>query len=105
MEVIAFDIYSFEFFVGHLDSTFIFGCVQCRVDLQSLGRFCARDQFYNQVMADQRTAPPILCHMTKQAMFDLVPLAGARRKVADVQDQTRRVGQFLQRDFPETATA
>ena len=38
-------------------------------------------------------------------MLDLVPLAGARREVADLQRQAQVVGQLLQRHLPQPAAA
>src|ERR1700704_1839554 len=52
-------------------------------------------------MTDQRPPPPILRNMTKHPMFDLVPLAGPRRKVPDVERQTDLVGELLECDLPQ----
>ena len=92
MEITPFDIDRIEFLVCHFDSAFIFRRVQLRFDLQSGLGLCAGDQLYDQIMADERTTPPVLRDMTKQSMFDLVPLAGAWWKVADVQRQAGFIG-------------
>ena len=52
-------------------------------------------------MTDQRPPPPILRNMTKHPMFDLLPLAGPRRKVPDVERQTDLVGELLEFDLPQ----
>src|SRR5438034_3751842 len=52
-------------------------------------------------MTDQRPPPPILRNMTKHPMFDLIPLAGPRRKVPDVERQTDLVGELLEFDLPQ----
>ncbi len=49
--------------------------------------------------------PRQFCVMNeKHAVFDLVPLARSRRKVADGDAQPGLVGQFLQGDLPQSAT-
>ena len=52
-------------------------------------------------MAGQRFATPVRRDMTEHAMFDLVPLAGTGRKVADRKAKTDMVGQSLQSYFPQ----
>ena len=52
-------------------------------------------------MTDQRPPPPILRTMTQHPMFDLLPLAGPRRKVPDVERQTDLVGELLEFDLPQ----
>src|SRR5216117_1774423 len=52
-------------------------------------------------MTDQRPPPPILRNITKHPMFDLIPLAGPRRKVPDVERQTDLVGELLEFDLPQ----
>ena len=51
-------------------------------------------------MTAQRPPPPILRNMTKHPMFDLMPLAGPRRKVPDVERQTDLVGALLEFALP-----
>ena len=49
--------------------------------------------------------PRQFCVMNREhAVFDLVPLARSRRKVADGDAQPGLVGQFLQGDLPQSAT-
>ena len=69
--------------VGNLDP--------CRVDIRVKAAFhgqtCLGSGGGNEVdddfMTDQRFAPPVLADEREQSVFDLVPLAGARREVAD----------------------
>src|SRR5262249_6973657 len=57
-------------------------------------------------MAQQRSASPILGDETEQPVLNLVPFAGAWRKMTYVQFQPQRVRQVLQRYLPQTrATA
>ncbi len=54
------------------------------LDLQSFGRGGVGDEIDNAVMAYERTTPPILGNVAEHAMFNLVPLAGPRREVTDM---------------------
>src|SRR3990172_7676844 len=56
-------------------------------------------------MAHQRPTAPVLSDMAKHAMLDLVPLAGPRRKVADLQGQAQCIRQVLQGNFPQPVAA
>jgi hypothetical protein len=42
------------------------------------------DQFDDDAIADQRFGPPILGNEREQAMLDLVPFAGPRRQMVDL---------------------
>ena len=42
--------------------------------------------------------------MAEQAVLNLVPLAGARREMADVDAQTRLIGELLQSVLPGACT-
>src|SRR5512135_3182125 len=52
-------------------------------------------------MADQRPTPPVHRDVREEPVLDLVPLARARREVADGDLQTRLVGEALQFHLPE----
>jgi Endosomal/lysosomal potassium channel TMEM175 len=53
------------------------------------------DQINDDLVTDQRRAPPVLADEREQAVFDLIPLAGARRKMADRNLQARFVCELL----------
>jgi hypothetical protein len=53
------------------------------------------------LMTDQGFAAPVLADEGEQAMFDLVPFAGARGKMADFDVQSGFISQFLQLQFPK----
>ena len=65
----------------------------------------AGDQVDDDVVTDQGLALPVLGDMAEHPMLDLVPFAGPRREVADVDGQAQLARQVLQRDFPEPAAA
>ncbi len=64
------------------------------------------DQVDNHIQADKRLSLPVHRNVIEQSMFDLVPLAGARREMTHMNRQATLVRKFLQTIFPEAiATA
>src|SRR5262252_11221484 len=61
----------------------------------------SRDQLDNHPIADKGLGTPVLADEGEQAVFDLVPLAGAGRQVADHDVEAEFVGQLLQLAFPQ----
>ena len=59
------------------------------------------DQVDHHFMTDQRFAPPVLGDGREQPVFDLVPLAGARRKVTHRNFQPGFIREFLQLQLPQ----
>src|SRR5260370_37628766 len=62
---------------------------------------CGGNEVDNNLVTDQGFATPVLADEGEQAMFDLVPFAGARRKMADSDVQSGFIGQVLQIQFPK----
>src|ERR1700690_2553849 len=56
----------------------------------------------NYFVAGEWATAPVLADETEEAMFDLVPFAGPRRKMTNFQPQAQVIGQLLQSDFPKT---
>ena len=90
------------FLVGDLDAGIVRVGIERRLDDQTCFRRGRGDQVDHGLMAYQGTATPVLCDEAKEAMLDLVPFAGARRKMADYQLETQLVRQLLQRHLPKT---
>ena len=59
------------------------------------------DQVDHRGQTDQRLASPVHGDIGEQAMLDAVPLARARRIVADRDRQARAIGKALQFPFPQ----
>src|SRR5271156_1195014 len=74
--------------------------VQLRLHPQASRRTRVTDQVDHGLKRAEGTAAPVLRDVTKQAMLDLVPLAGTRWKMRDMDRQTQVVGQALQFLFP-----
>ena len=78
--------------------------VDIGVDFAFHGQACGccgcGDEINDDLMADERLAPPVLADKREKTVFDLVPLAGTRREVTDGDFQSSFVGQLLQFPFP-----
>ena len=94
-----------QFFVRHFDTRWIETLVEFGLDFETLWSRSRRNQVEDDFVTHQRSATPILRDVAKHAMLNLVPLAGARRKVADLQRNAQPIGQVLQGNFPQPVTA
>src|SRR5450756_2806096 len=103
MKVSAFQVYRNEFVGCDRDAGRVAAAVESRAYLQPcLGRRVG-DEIDDDLVADQWLAAPVLCDVAEHAVFDLVPLAGAGREVADVDGQAQLGRQVLQGYLPEPA--
>ena len=77
--------------------------VQHATDLEARRGSRGRDEADAGRMREQRLAAPVLRDEREETMLDLVPLAGARRAMADRNHQSRLLGQLLELDrfFPQ----
>ena len=86
--------------LGHLRGRYLdFGgigylCQFC-LDLEPCSCSGAGNQIDDGLIADQRSCPPVLCDEGKHAVFDLVPLAGSRRKMRHLDMQAGEISQML----------
>ena len=60
-----------------------------------------RDQVHHNLERLERNAPPVSGDVAEQAVFDLVPFAGARRIVADLDSEASLVGKSLEFETPQ----
>src|SRR2546427_4940743 len=74
--------------------------VQFRFDAQPRRRSRVANKRDHRLEGMERTTAPILGDVTEEAMLDLVPLAGARREMRDVNPEAHVVGQPLQLLLP-----
>src|SRR5271166_304417 len=75
--------------------------VQLGTNVEPLIGGRAANQIDHDLAADQRTPAPIVGDMAEHPMFDLVPLAGSRRHMTDLDYQVQLVGQLLQLQAPQ----
>src|SRR5271157_748775 len=73
---------------------------QLGLDLESVAGLGAADEIDDGFVADQGSRPPVLRDERKHPMFDLVPLAGTRGKMRDMNLQPGEIGQTLHPHFP-----
>gem|GEM_PF-4506433 len=77
------------------------GGVQFAPDPETRSRGGSPNEVHDHFMADQRLAAPVLADGGKQAVFNLIPLAGSGRQVAHCDLQSGFVCQTLQLQLPE----
>ena len=102
MELVSFDVDGFEFFIGYKHAFGVVGIVEFSANSQPSARFGAGDEIDNDLMTDQWTPTPVHRNKREQAVFYLVPLAGARRKMADQNVQARLLSESTEFEFPQT---
>src|SRR4051812_6362411 len=76
-----------ECVVGDLDASGIHALIEFGMDGQTARGSGAANQVHDDGSARQRAAAPVPGDVTKQTVFDLVPLAGPRREMAHTDDQ------------------
>src|SRR3954466_15009224 len=74
--------------------------VQLGLDAQSGGGARVPNQGDDSLEGAERTAAPVLRDVAEEPMLDLVPLAGARREMRDVNTQREIIGEALQAVLP-----
>jgi len=104
VECVGFQLEFRKLRITHFDGLLIMTGIQSRFDGQACLRGRVRDQADDRFVAHQGFASPVLGDEAEQAMFDLVPFAGARGKVTDDQLQFQFVRQLLQRHLPQATT-
>jgi hypothetical protein len=95
MEVVTFDGQRGEFLVRDFDSRRVVSIIELRLDAQTFRGRRVTDQIDDDLAADQRPTTPILGDVAKHPMFDLIPLAGAWREMADLDHHPQVVGESL----------
>ena len=91
----ADDVDGGEFVVGDFDRSGVRRRLEFATDLEACLRRRRGDQLDDRLMADERLAAPVAGDEREQAMFDLIPLARARRQVTHGDRNAAFVGAFL----------
>src|SRR6266436_2974087 len=73
-----------KFLVGHLEAGLIGVFVQFRANVEPFIGGRAADQVDHDLATDQGATSPVVGDVAEHPMFDLVPLAGSRWKVANL---------------------
>ena len=88
MEWVGLELNGGELVVGDLDAGRVAGGVERGLDTQTGGRGGVGDQIDDHLVAGQRAAAPVERNLAEHSMLDLVPLAGAGRKMKDMKFYT-----------------
>src|SRR5579871_3148658 len=75
------------------------------MNFEARGGGCGTNEVDHDFIRLQRLALPVAGDVTEQAVFDLIPFAGARRKMADLDLEPGFVTQLLQFDLPQATAA
>src|SRR6266511_5156451 len=101
MEMGSVDLKLLHLGITNLDALRILASVQRRLDPQARRGVGVADEADDHLEAFQRLATPVGGDVAEHAVLDLVPLARARRQVADAHVEAALVGEALQFELPE----
>ena len=102
VKLVLFQVHSLDFLIRHLAAGRVFPTIETAGHLESFGGRRARDQIYDRLIIPKWFTAPIRGYEREQPVFNLVPLAGARRKVTDGNRKARFIRELLQLQFPES---
>src|SRR5579863_8040829 len=97
----ALQVYALHFLVRHLAACRILAPIQATGHLEPRRPGRLGYQIHDRLIVAQRLTAPVRGDKGEQPVLDLVPLARARRKVADGDGKTRLVRQHLQFQLPK----
>ena len=100
MKSILLEIDLRHLLIADLDAGRIAVGVQFGMHGQTGAGTSGADQLHHRLVSEQWLPAPVVADAGKQAVLDLVPLAGTRRQVADLHAQADFVGQALQLPLP-----
>ena len=101
MEGITAEIQKLHFLITDLATFFIPSVIEPRLKGEAGFRFRVPDQVDDGNAVQQRAPTPIFGNEAEHPVLDLVPLAGARRKVRDMDGQVEIIRQPLEFGFPQ----
>ena len=101
MKLVGFEVNALHLFIAYCTPGWVFAPIQSTGDFESLRRGCPSDEIDDCFVIPQRFAAPIRRDKGKQPVLDLVPFAGARRKVTYRNAQCGMIGEFLQLQLPQ----
>src|SRR6266566_5417916 len=101
VEVVAVNVHGLHLLVRDSATRRVLSPVQTTDDSEAFRGGRAGDQVDDRLVVPQRLTSPVRGNEREQAVFDLVPLAGARREMTHGQRPPRLVGELLQLPFPQ----
>nr|WP_239992150.1 hypothetical protein [Rhodopila globiformis] len=99
MEAVTDEIEALNPSIGNRDALRVFSRIEFSSDAHP-GPGGGADEVDDGAVTDQRVGAPVHADAGEQAMLDLVPCAGARRQVADLDGDARSVIKSLRTLFP-----
>ena len=102
MKVVALDVDGCHFVIADLNAFLIEVAIEITRDREAVFGRGGADQLDDDLVADQRLAPPVLRDVGKETVLNLVPLAGARGQMGDGDGKAGLVGEPLQLKLPQT---
>ena len=100
MEVVPIDVDRLELPCWDLPAGRIFAAIYARLNDQSALRRRVSNEVHDSLERAQWPTAPVHRDERKQSVLNLVPLAGARREMADVNRHVELVGESLELDLP-----
>jgi hypothetical protein len=101
MEISTDDVDRSHVLISYDDAFWIGVGVEFTMDLEIRISGSGAYEVDNDAIADQPFGVPVYRDEREQAVFDLVPLAGARRQVVDANVDAKLIGETLQFAFPQ----
>src|SRR5215472_1611195 len=92
MELVTDNVHLIKRFVSDFDAFWVDVGVKFTSDGQSSTGGSGSHEIHNHLMADKRLPSPILTDVSKESMFNLVPLAGSWWQMANGDLQTSFIG-------------
>src|ERR1700754_4977254 len=100
VELVSLDVQRTEFLGRDLLAGWIAATIEPRADDETASVGGVADQVDDGLVGPQGTTAPVDRDEREQPVLDLVPLAGARRKVADVDREVEFIGELLKLGLP-----
>ena len=101
MELVAIDLDRGEVCVRHDQALGIVSVVELGANPQAAARLGTGDEVDDDLMTDERASTPVHGDEREQTVLNLVPLAGARREVTDLNVQAGLLSESTQFEFPQ----
>src|SRR4051812_12934859 len=105
MEIGRLEVHGGELSVGHLDAGGVRAGVEGRADREAGAGGGAPDELDDDFATDEWSSAPVFGDVAEHPVFDLVPLAGAGREVADADPQAGLVSESLELGLPPAGPA
>ncbi len=101
MERITIDVDHTHLCIRYPDGLGVAVLIKLALHIKPLVRRCSPNELHDDLMTDERLAPPVLRNKREQSVLYAVPFACPGRMVNDCNGQTSLIGEALKFMFPE----